>query len=66
MSDNELELHIKDLGVLMQDEYANWNVTGCFHARGQADRHRLDMQEAIAARSQAQIERMEAELGLAA
>jgi hypothetical protein len=65
MSDKERELHIKSLGLVVEDCMQRWHETGCFAYRGDADRFRLLMEEAIKGRSAAQVRRMEKERGLA-
>jgi hypothetical protein len=65
MSDAELEKHIRDCAWLMEDAMARYYETGCFSHRGDADRFRLLMEEAIRGRSPEVIERMEQERGLA-
>jgi hypothetical protein len=64
MSDRERELHIKDCARLMEDAMARYYETGCFSHRGDADRFRLLMEEAIRGRSPEQVAKMESELGL--
>jgi hypothetical protein len=53
MSDEERELHIRDLGWLVEDSMARYYETGCFSHRGDADRFRLLMEEAIQQRDSA-------------
>jgi hypothetical protein len=65
VSDNERELHIRNCGYLMEDAMRRWCETGCFSYRGEADRCRLLMQEAIRARSPEYVARLERERGLA-
>jgi hypothetical protein len=65
MSDQEREAHIKACGVLMEDAMQRYYETGDFGHRGEADRWRLLMQEAIKGRSPEQVKRMEQERGLA-
>jgi hypothetical protein len=47
MSDRELSQHIKDCAWLMEDAMARYYETGCFSHRGDADRFRLLMEEAM-------------------
>jgi hypothetical protein len=65
MSDEERELHIRDCGWLMEDAMRRYCETGCFSHRGEADRWKLLMEEAIRGRSAEQVARMEREKGLA-
>jgi hypothetical protein len=65
LSDDERESHIRDCAWLMEDAMRRWHESGCFSHRGDADRWRLLMEEAIRGRSAAQVTRMEAERGLA-
>lgn len=60
----ELELHIKDCGMLMQQAYARYEVSSCFSDLGEADRWRLAMMRAIASRSPSQVAAMEFERDL--
>lgn len=64
MADIALEIHIADCGTQMAAEYAEYEATGCFGHRGGADGWRMAMHRAIGQRSQAQVARMEKELGL--
>jgi hypothetical protein len=64
MSDRERELHIRDLGWLIEDSMARYYETSCLTHRGDADRFRLLMEEAIRGRSQEQVARLEKERGL--
>lgn len=59
MTDNELEAHIRDCGRRMQQAMAEYEISGCFSDRGEADYWRVRMEKAIASRSQDQIRRME-------
>lgn len=63
--DEENERHIRDCGWLMQCALHRWEQSGCFAARGEADRWRIEMEAAIKARSAAQVARLERDLGLA-
>lgn len=65
MSDAERELHIRSCGYLMEDAMRRWCETGDFGYRGEADRWRILMEQAIKSRSAAQVARMERERGLA-
>lgn len=64
MSDEEREKHIASCGYLMEDAWRRYCETGCFSHRGEADRWRLLMEEAIRGRSAAQVARLERERGL--
>jgi len=46
----ELEQHIKEQGSLMATALMQYELTGCFADRGQADAYKARMQEAIAER----------------
>lgn len=52
MTIEELEAHIKGYGSLMAAALLQYELTGCFADRGQADAYRLRMEEAIAERVQ--------------
>lgn len=65
VSDAERELHIQSCGVLMEIAMRRWCETGDFSFRGEADRWKLLMQEAIKSRSPAQVAKMERERGIA-
>jgi len=65
MTDDEREEAIQRAGKAMEHHMAIYTSTSCFAARGDADRARILMQALIAGRSREQIQRMEAELGLA-
>ncbi|MHB1201473.1 MAG: hypothetical protein ACYCZ6_18360 [Polaromonas sp.] len=60
----EIEIHIKQCGQLMQDAYARYEVSGDFSERGEADAWRMTMERAIALRSPAVVASMEAERGI--
>lgn len=64
ISDAELELHIVDAGERMKDAMARYEVSGCFNDLADGHRWRMVMEDAIKARSPAQVARMEAERGL--
>lgn len=64
LTDAERERHIKHCGELMELAMQRWYETGDFGHRGEADRWRILMEEAIKSRSPAQVARMEAERGL--
>lgn len=64
MSDAELESHISSCTYLMERAYADYEATGCFSDRGEADRWRVLRDEAVKARSPAAVRRMENERGL--
>jgi hypothetical protein len=64
MTDSEREQHIKDCGWLMEDAMRRYCETGDFGYRGEADRWKLLMNDAIKSRSPAQVAKMEQERGL--
>lgn len=64
LADQERELRIQAHGLLMQAEMLAWEHAGCFAARGEADRHRMCMEQLIAGRSEAVKARMARERGL--
>jgi hypothetical protein len=65
MSDNEREAHIRDCAWLMEDAMRRWHETSDFGYRGEADRWRLLMEEAIRGRSPEYVAKLEAQRGLA-
>jgi hypothetical protein len=65
MSDNEREAHIRDCAWLMEDAMRRWHETSDFGYRGEADRWRLLMEEAIRGRSPEFVRKLELERGLA-
>jgi hypothetical protein len=65
MTDDEREQHIKDCGWLMEDAMRRYCETSDLGYRGEADRWKLLMHEAIRGRSAEQVARMEREKGLA-
>jgi hypothetical protein len=65
MTDSERELHIRDCGRLMEDSMRAYHLTGCFSHRGDADKWKLLMHEAIGCRSAEQVAKMERERNLA-
>jgi hypothetical protein len=65
LSDQEREAHIRDATHLMEMAWAAYEMTGCLSSRGAADQFRIMRDEAIRARSPAQVRRMEIERGLA-
>lgn len=52
MPDEEREAHIRDCAWLMEDAMRRWYESGCFSHRGEADRWRLLMEEAMREREQ--------------
>ena len=64
MTSQELEQHIKHCGALMEGAMAMYQLSGCFGYKGEADGWRLRMEQAIAARSPAQVAALESERGL--
>lgn len=66
MTDQERELHIVHCGRMMLEAWHRWEESGCFSDRGEAD-HWLRLQnEAVKARSEAQVASLEDARGLAA
>lgn len=65
MNDQEREQHIRDCGVQMQRAMLAYQQSGCLSDRGEADRFRLLMEEAIRGRSPEYVARLETERGLA-
>lgn len=59
-----LEQRIKHYGLLMEEAYARWEQDGNFADLSEADRHRMDMEAAIAQRTPETVRRMEVERGL--
>lgn len=66
MTDSQRETHIKSLGDKLNAAHAQYEVSHCFADKGEALGIKCRMEAAIAARSPAQVARMEAERGLAA
>ena len=64
--DQQREKQISAHAALVEGAMKRWEATGCFHARGQADRYRIAMEDLIGGRSAAQVASMEEALGLAA
>lgn len=50
MTIEQLEQHIKESGSLMATALMQYELTGCFADRGEADGYRLCMEQAIAER----------------
>ena len=50
MTLEQLEQHIKDQGSLMATALMQYELSGCFSDRGQADAYRMRMEQAIAER----------------
>lgn len=50
MTAQELEMHIRDSGLLMLAAYSRYERSGCFADRGEADGWRVQMETAIAFR----------------
>lgn len=63
-SDDDREAAIKRAGAALEKHMAQWEETGCFAARGDADRARRLMELLIAGRSAEQVAKMERERGL--
>ena len=66
MTDGQHELHIKSLGDQLNVAHALYEVSHCFADKGTALGIKCRMEAAIAARSPAQVARMEDNLGLSA
>lgn len=64
MNDAQRELYIREHGRLMLIAMERFEVTGCLADRGDADKHRLAMEQAIKERSPEQVARMEIERGI--
>lgn len=64
LADQEHELRIRIEGLSMEAEMLAWARTGDFSARGNAERHRIHMEELIKGRSDPVKARMERERGL--
>jgi hypothetical protein len=64
MTDAEREEAIKAAGQAIERHMAEYAASGCFAARGAADRARRFMEQLIAGRSPEQVARMEQERGL--
>ena len=50
MTIDQLEQHIKESGSLMAVALMQYELTGCFADRGEADQYKLRMEQAIADR----------------
>lgn len=59
-----IEQRIRHYGLLMQEAMERWSQDGCFADRGEADRHRIEMETAIAQRTPETVRRMEVERNL--
>ena len=55
----QLEQHIKESGSLMATALMQYELSGCFAARGQADGYRIAMEALINGRSAAQAQTLE-------
>lgn len=64
LTDDEREAAIKRAGAAMQKHYARYAETGCFAARGDADRALRLMELLIASRSPEAVANLERERGL--
>lgn len=64
ISDADREAAIKRAAAAMEKHYAEWLVSGCFAAKGDADRAMRLMYLLIQGRSAGQVAAMEAERGL--
>jgi hypothetical protein len=65
LTDSEREAAIVQAGKAIEHYMAEYERTGCFGARGDADRSRRLMELLIRGRSPEQVARMERERGLA-
>lgn len=65
MSDKERELYIKHCGRMMLQAWQRYEESGCFSDRGEADRWLMLQNQAVKARSEAQVASLEEALGLA-
>ena len=65
MSDDEREAEIILSGDQVMQNMAEWNKSGCFAARGAAERALVQMTELIRGRSSESVKRMEIDRGLA-
>lgn len=50
MTIEQLEQHIKESGSLMATALMQYELSGCFADRGEADQYKLRMEQAIAER----------------
>ena len=64
MTDRQREIYIKAMGDKLNAAHAQYEVSHCFADKGTALGIKCRMEAAIAARSPAQVARMEANLGL--
>jgi hypothetical protein len=64
LTDEEREQAIQRARAAMEAAYAEWEASGCFSARGRAQRLQNIMADLIRGRSAGQVERMERERGL--
>jgi hypothetical protein len=65
MTDSDREQAIVRAGKAMEKHMATYERTGCFSARGDADRARRLMELLIAGRSKEQVRKLEQARGLA-
>ncbi len=55
MTIEQLEQHIKEQGSLMAAALMQYELTGCFADRGEADAYKMRMEAAIAERVQQEV-----------
>lgn len=65
MTDQEREIKIKRAASGVEAAMHEWEQSGCFSARGRADRYRIEMEALIKGRSDGAVAGMEEALGLA-
>lgn len=65
MSDSAREEAIKEAGKALEAAHVLYLASGCFHDAAARDQALRRMEDLIRGRSQAQVEKMERELGLA-
>ena len=64
LSDDEREAAIQRAGKFIESSMAEWDESGCFAARGRAERARMLMEALIRGRSPERVAQMERERGL--
>jgi hypothetical protein len=65
LSDSAREAAIELAKKALERHYSTWEKTGCFSAKGMADRARLSMEALIRGRSAEYVAELERERGLA-
>jgi hypothetical protein len=55
MTIEELEQHIKESGSLMATALMQYELSGCFADRGEADQYKIRMEQAIAERAKREV-----------